>query len=370
MEISKFKTSLLSLVLPVKKKQVYCCSFSGRYYSDSPRKISEYIQEHYPEHTVVWGYHNGYQDNFPDHIEKVKIGSFKWVKAMLTSGYWVSNARLPLEMHKPHKTVYLQTWHGTPLKRLANDMEVVNIVNMDPETYISEFLEETSRWDYLISPNKYSTPIFESCFDYKAEILEYGYPRNDDLFLRNTPDEINRIKEELNIPQNKKVVLYAPTWRDTKNFRLPFSLYQMRQTLGEDYVLLTRFHYLVRDRVATGHYEEFCYDVSDYPETSDLYLISDVLITDYSSTMYDFSLLKRPIILFMDDLELYKNDLRGFYYDIEAKPLGQVVKEQEKLGDAILNSEKLLPNFLPNYEEFTSKYNGDSSKHIVEKVFK
>ncbi|PTF51726.1 CDP-glycerol:glycerophosphate glycerophosphotransferase, partial [Staphylococcus cohnii] len=127
--------------------------------------------------------------------------------------YWVANARLPLYLNKKPNQVYIQTWHGTPLKRLANDMKVIRMPGTTTENYKRNFREETSRWDYLVSPNRYSSEIFESAFWMDSDrILEIGYPRNDVLVNRADDEQyINDIKENLNLPHDKKVIMYAPT---------------------------------------------------------------------------------------------------------------------------------------------------------------
>ncbi|MEI5739975.1 CDP-glycerol glycerophosphotransferase family protein, partial [Staphylococcus aureus] len=160
-------------------------------------------------------------------------------------------------------------------------------------------------WDYLVSPNPYSTSIFQHAFHVSRDkILETGYPRNDKLsHKRNDTEYINGIKTRLNIPLDKKVIMYAPTWRDDEairegsyQFNVNFDIEALRQALDDDYVILLRMHYLVVTRI--DEHDDFVKDVSDYEDISDLYLISDALVTDYSSVMFDFGVLKRPQIFY------------------------------------------------------------------------
>src|SRR5690606_33724617 len=147
--------------------------------------------------------------------------------------------------YKPNDTTYIQTWHGTPLKKLAMDLDNTSLVWKNLPLYKQRFISESARWDYLISPNNYSTKIFRRAFDYKNEIIESGYPRNDYLINNNTPENIARIKSKIGIPEDKKVILYAPTWRDSFSFDLPLSITNLKKSLGDDYFIIVRLHYLV-----------------------------------------------------------------------------------------------------------------------------
>ncbi|RIO60284.1 CDP-glycerol:glycerophosphate glycerophosphotransferase, partial [Mammaliicoccus sciuri] len=150
----------------------------------------------------------------PGSAKKVKKGPKAYHAAYSTAKYWVTNARLPLYLNKKPNQVYIQNWHGTPLKRLANDMKVIRMPGTTTDNYKRNFREETSRWDYLVSPNAYSSKIFETAFWMNPEqILEIGYPRNDVLVNHaNDKAYIQQIKENLNLPADKKVIMYAPTW--------------------------------------------------------------------------------------------------------------------------------------------------------------
>src|SRR5690606_16039435 len=132
------------------------------------------------------------------------------------SKYWITNSRLPLWIPKSRRTIYVQTWHGTPLKKLGIDIEEVQMAETTTEKYKREFILESSKWDYLISPNAYSTGIFKRAFNFNKTIIESGYPRNDYLINNNNKTEVNKIKQKLGLPKDKKIILYAPTWRDNQ----------------------------------------------------------------------------------------------------------------------------------------------------------
>ena len=175
-------------------------AFGGKNYSDSPKYIYEYMQKYYPNYNYVWSLKKPDKSVIPGNAKKVKRGSAEYYQAYSEASHWVSNARTPLYLNKKDNQTYIQTWHGTPLKRLANDMKVVRMPGTTTSRYKRNFNRETSRWDYLISPNRYSSEIFRSAFWMdEPRILEIGYPRNDVLVNRaNDQDYIDEIKTNLN----------------------------------------------------------------------------------------------------------------------------------------------------------------------------
>src|SRR5699024_1481186 len=193
----------------------------------------------------------------------------------------------------------------------------------------ANFLKEARKWDYLISPNAYSTRIFKRAFQFQGSIIESGYPRNDILFRDNHVGTIEKLKVAAHLPLDKKVILYAPTWRDNQfhqvgkyKFNLEMDLNVMKEELGDEYIILLRLHYLVADHIDLSPYGNFVYDFSHYEDINDMYLMSDVLITDYSSVFFDYAILKRPMLFYVYDIEEYRDKLRGFYFDFEEKAPG------------------------------------------------
>lgn len=356
-------------------------SFHGKQYSDSPRAIYEYMLEHNPEMKLVWSADRRHVKNFAQAgIPHVRRFSAKWLMLMTSAGYWVTNARLPLWIPKPKRTTYVQTWHGTPLKRLATDMEEVHMPGTNAEKYKQNFISEASKWDYLVSPNEYSTKIFRRAFMFDREMLETGYPRNDYLYQQNNAKTIGRIRESIGIESGKKVILYAPTWRDNQfygkgqyKFNLEMDLDQLQEQFGDTHVIVLRMHYLVAENLDISQYEGFVYDCSTYDDIRDLYLISDVLITDYSSVFFDYANLRRPMIFFVYDIEEYRDNLRGFYFDFEKKAPGPLVKTTAGLIKELTKIEKDGFNPDENFNEFIDRFcyleDGNASKRVVEAVF-
>jgi CDP-glycerol glycerophosphotransferase len=367
-------------LLPARKYSIVFESFLGKQFSDNPRAIYEYMKEHYPEYKLYWSVDPRFIDNFKDKgVNIVPRLSIKWLLIMASAKYWVSNSRMPLWIPKPKHTVYLQTWHGTPLKKLAADMDDVFMPGTNIENYKQNFLKESANWDYLISPNPYSTKIFRRAFAFKKEMIESGYPRNDFLYKVNNEKDILALKKKYQIPTDKKVILYAPTWRDDQYFEkgkykfdLKLDLKQMQEQLGDQYIVLLRLHYLIANHIDVSEYKGFAFDFSHHEDIRELYMVSDLLITDYSSVFFDYANLKRPMIFFVYDIEDYRDRLRGFYFDFEEKAPGPLVKTTEEVIEEInkLEKNKCLPkNFDEFYETFCSWEDGNATKRVVETVW-
>ena len=355
-------------------------SFGGRQISDSPLAIYKELKKTHPEYRLIWVVNKGLatqaEENGYDYVIR---GSFKWVRTIEKAQIWVENARLPQWVRKPKHVKLIQTWHGTPLKKLGLDIKNVVMPGTNTERYHQNFVKEANRWDVLISPNTYSTNIFRQAFGYQNKIVEIGYPRNDKL-ANPTKEEIKLLKQKLGIPLDKKVIMYAPTYRDNQffqkgkySFELPFSLKEFQERFGNNAVLLLRMHYLIANSMDISGFEDFAYDVSSYADISELYLVSDLLITDYSSVFFDYAYLKRPILFYPYDYEIYKDELRGFYLDYQKDLPGKIAYNSVDLYDEIEN--ELKENDISNNQQFEMFYKrfcgldaGDASTKIVKLI--
>lgn len=373
-------TFLAASYLPVKKKLIMFESFLGKQYSCNPRAIYEYMKEHRKEYIMYWSVDKRYTQYFKENnIPHVERFSLKWLFYMARAEFWITNSRLPLWLPKPKHTTYIQTWHGTPLKKLALDMNEVHMPGTNTEKYKRNFIKESSKWDYLISPNAYSTEIFRRAFRFQKRIIESGYPRNDFLYNYN-PEDVEKIKRNLKLPADKKVILYAPTWRDNQyyrvgkyKFQLQLDLEKMQKALGEEYVLLLRMHYLVAESFDLEDYKGFAFDVSHVNDIRELYVISDILITDYSSVFFDYANLRRPMLFYVYDIEEYQDVLRGFYFDIEKESPGPLVYTTDEIIEKInkigAKGYKLPETFERFYQKFCYLEDGKAAQRVVEEIF-
>jgi len=357
--------------MPVKDNWVLCESFFGKSYSDSPKYIYEYLCKNYPEkYRFIWVINK--RTRIPFNPTKVKRFSIRYAYYLARCKYFVFNGRQPEWVVKRKGNVFLQTWHGTPLKKLAFDQEEVMAAT---PLYKAQFYKQSRLWDYLVSANEFSTKVFRRAFLYDKEILEYGYPRNDLMYHPDKDKIAADIKKKLRIPEGKKIILYAPTWRDDEyygkgeyKFTLKLNLRLLKKELGNDYMVLLRTHYFIADKLDVSGLEDFVVNVSDYDDITELYLISDILITDYSSVFFDYANLKRPILFYTYDLEKYRDMLRGFYLDIEKDLPGPLLFTDEEVVDAIKNIDVISIRYKEKYDEFYERFCSLESGHAAEKV--
>ncbi len=362
--------------LPIRENWVFCESFFGKSYSDSPKYIYEYLCKYYPgKYRFIWVTNSKAQ--IPYGPTRVKRFSLRYCYYLARCKYNIFNVRQPEWMKKRPGTVFLETWHGTPLKKLVFDME--EVMGASP-LHKAQFYKQSRSWDYLVSANSFSTETFRRAFLFDKEILEFGYPRNDILHHPGKARIAADIKNKLHIPEGKKTILYAPTWRDDEyyghgayKFALKLDLHMLKKELGEDYVVLLRTHYFIADSLDVTGLEDFAFNVSKYDDISELYLISDLLITDYSSVFFDYANLKRPILFYTYDLDKYRDMLRGFYMDIESDVPGPLLFTSEEVVTAIRDIDRITEQYKEKYDAFYERFcsleDGHASENVAKRVF-
>ena len=366
--------------LPINKKRVMFESFLGRNVSGNPKYLYEQMIKDGLDnkYDLIWIL-NDIDEPINGSGKKVKRKTLKYYYYMATSKYWIFNCRQADEIIKRKENIYLQTWHGTPLKKLAMDMDNVNMAGQtDINEYKEKFYNNSRRWDYLLIQNDYSREIFKKAFAFNKTILN-GYPANDILYTENNKESIDKIKDKLNIPKNKKIILYAPTWRDDNFYKkghyrmnIELDLDKMQKELGNEYIILLRMHYLITNNINIEKYKGFVYDYSQGYDIQELYLVSDILITDYSSVMFDYSNLNRPIIFFTYDIEQYRDALRGFYFDFEEEAPGPLVVDTEGVIECLKSIDDINKQYKNKKEKFYNKFchidDGNKAKEILDAI--
>ncbi|WP_240691921.1 CDP-glycerol glycerophosphotransferase family protein [Arthrobacter sp. CAU 1506] len=346
----------------------------GTQYADSPRYLYEELVRRGDQRRKVWIYHRKLPNSDPRTkvVRRLSPGYY-WYLAR--ARYWVNNQNFPHYLRRRGKGVFIQTWHGTPLKRMVHDLEQVH--GRDEE-YMVRVDQAVRQWSVLLSPSPYATNAFRSAFGYRGPVLEEGYPRNDVLALNRGSDAGKVIRERLGIPHGRRVILYAPTFRDDQSsgtgrfgFELPLDLSAFQQRFGADTVLLLRMHVLIANRLAIPENVAGCVrDVSGYPEIQELFLASDVLVTDYSSVLFDYAILRRPIVLYAYDLEHYRDTLRGFYLEYGPDLPGPVAQTQDELFDALAEAAAPDPGRERRLEEFAARFapkdDGGAARRVVD----
>lgn len=351
--------------LPLKDVAVYE-SFWGKEFSCNPQALCEYIQQNDKSiKNVVFLKDGFYEVN--GNVETVKINSLKYYYYLARAKYLFNNVNFPDFYNKRVDAIEVQTMHGTPLKKLGLDSP-----NEIKPHYVETYIQKNDRWDYLLIPSDYVGEISKTAFKFKKEFIKSGYPRNDKLFADNNVGNIERLKEKYNVPKDKKIVLYAPTWRTKGNFTLAMDIEKMSKELGEDYFILVKLHHFSKANFDLSDYANFCRDVSLESDIRELYLISDILITDYSSVMFDFALLEKPMIFYVYDYEKYKDELRGFYFDFEKEAPGELAYTTNELVKILKNMDKYTNMNKDRYQAFSNKFNqydkGNASEIVYKKI--
>ncbi|WP_305787559.1 bifunctional glycosyltransferase/CDP-glycerol:glycerophosphate glycerophosphotransferase [Symbioplanes lichenis] len=349
-------------------------SFGGRQYSDSPKAMhEELLRRGLPLEAQYVTVRDG-QAATPDSLTPARLGGTEWYEALATARYIVTNSHLPDWFQRRPGQVVVQTWHGTPLKRIAFDVTDVKHADRD---YLTRVAKETPNWTFLVSPNRFSTPILQRAFRFPGEMLESGYPRNDILF-QNDPATIASIRRHVGVPEGKRAILYAPTWRDDEFYgqgrykmSMQLDLAAARRMLGDDHVLLVRRHPNVVDPIPDDG-SGFVIDVSTYPDMADLLCITDVLITDYSSVMFDFANTGRPILLFTYDLEHYRDKLRGFYFDFESEAPGPLLMTSDDVIKSLAELAQDPSLFTAERQAFQARFcdldDGEATRRVVDRM--
>lgn len=372
-----YRLFALGQVLPRRNTVVFECDRGARY-GDAPRYLYERLIKRRHALQVLWVNNTTLRFDDPQ-THKITRHSPTYYWQLSRARYWINNQNFPGELAKPRRTRFLQTWHGTPLKRMQHDVE--NMLSRD-ERYHDRAARLTSYWDALLSGSAYATRCFRSAFRFSGPILELGYPRND---LFSWPDAGERAKlarARLGLADDaRKIMLYAPTFRDderpginwTQNLELDVE--RLSQEFGEEYVLVVRFHQLVRQslREIPLSRPNFLVDGSTYPDIQELLLASDVLITDYSSVFFDWAVLGRPVLFFTYDLDRYRDVLRGFYLDFEAVAPGPLLRDNDELVGALKSLDEVEARYRDRLAEFRATYaprdDGGASDRVLDAFF-
>jgi CDP-glycerol glycerophosphotransferase len=343
-------------------------AFRG-HFSDSPRAIYEALVERGVDAQHLWLSAPRTQATFPADVETVEFGSPASITALERADLVVSNDHIPLDWEKRPGTTYLQTWHGTMLKRIHRD------VLWAPEGRLDYLEHDIARWDHLLSPNPVTTPRLRKAFGYTGPVHETGLPRNDLLSSPRRDAVRAEVRAALGIPEGRTAVLYTPTWRDDlvfegsgpRDFDFPIDIEDYTARLGEDQVLLLRLHNMVSDRLETGPGTPVR-DVSGWADIRDLYLAADAMVTDYSSTMFDFAITGKPLVFFTYDLDDYRDRLRGFYFDLADVAPGPMVSTSKELVATLGDLAGVAAEHRDRYARFRETFAVLEDGHATERV--
>ena len=327
----------LGLFCKTDNNKVLFVVYGGKRYDDSPKVLYEYIKEddRFKNLELIWAFEKPQAFNEIPDENKVKIDSFKYYLTALRSKYWITNSSITRGLNfKKNKTKYVIFQHGTAgIKTLGQDI---------PKNNKSFRIKNGDKPDVFIIQGKKEKDIIKKAFGYDDEVYNIGLPRNDELF---DVDEkrIHEARRRLNIPDGKKVIIYTPTFREFYKdsglntfVKMPFDIEKMREALADEYVLVITAHYEVSKMLNIPKGDSFVINAFDYPCINDILIAGDIMISDYSSVVFDYAILERPIFCFGYDYDVYKKE-RGTYIDLDKFFCDGVIKSQEKLIEAIRN---------------------------------
>ena len=332
-------------------------------YRCNPRAIYEAARELVPGMRGVWVVKRDAVDSLPAGVEYVVSGTPEYYATIARARYFVNNVNFPNHLVKREGTTHVMTHHGTPLKKMGLDQQQSAVAGERMD--FAALLRRCGRWDYSVSSNVFSTLAWEHAYPLRYESIESGYPRNDAL-VKATEEDVRRIRAELGIGPDQTAVLYAPTHREYQDGYVPvLDARAVAGALGPDHVLMTRAHYFYPD-TAGSHGD--VRDVSAHPSVEELMLAADVLVTDYSSIMFDYAILDRPIVIHAPDWDVYVR-MRGTYFDLTEEPPGPVTTTEQEVVEAIRGGDSESSTRAAFRARFCSLEDGRAAERVVRRVW-
>ncbi|MGK5628942.1 bifunctional glycosyltransferase/CDP-glycerol:glycerophosphate glycerophosphotransferase [Streptomyces sp. URMC 123] len=373
----------LHRLLPVRSDLAVFSAYWHRGYACNPAAIEAKVRELAPHIRTLWITTEDRAHTLPAGVGRLEPGSAACWAALARAKYLVNNVNFPHRWSRRPGQVHLQTHHGTPLKRMGLDLQDHPAAAHGLD--FARLLRHTDRWSHSLSANPHSTLVWERVYPSAYATLEYGYPRND-VFLSATAEDVRRARLRLGIPFGTTAVLYAPTHRDYRRDHRPrLDLARVSRALGPGVVLLNRAHYFAERGPSTSpgappagaRAEEpsrprTVVDVSDHPSVEELCLAADALVTDYSSIMFDYANLDRPIVVLADDWEIYRAT-RGTYLDLPAEPPGPVARSEDELIEVFATGEWCGPRSAELRAAFRERFcpydDGRAAERVVRHLF-
>lgn len=361
---------MFGALYPLKEKQFFCISMQGNSYGCNIKPLSDYIEKMNAGNSTVWAFNPFVYRKFSDMRKgkSVCTGTFTYYKEQYTSKYIISNQRLTAELYpfKRKGQIYMQTWHGTALKRIEADIPYKN------DIYQKRVQPDSKKIDVFISGSKFMTEIYKKSFWYSGDVYETGTPRND-IFYRKDSSIVDRVKKLLNIQKDEKLILYAPTFRNKSD---SFAYYDIDSCLlqkvisrefGGVWRFLVKLHPGILNKGNSDRIKQMypnAIDASSYPDMQELLYASDILITDYSSSMFDFMYTMRPCFLYVKDKDIYD---RGFYLNMDELPFPKI-ESNETLEQVIISYKS--HEYEERVKKFMDRIGSVEDGHATEKCYR
>lgn len=352
------------------KDSVFFESFHGKQISDSTLAIFEWVRTHHPDIECYWSL-SSEAVPAPAGATGVVRWTREWHDALASSRYLINNANFPAVFELRPGQRYLQTWHGTPLKKIAEDMPPANL----SLGYRLHMKRESEYWELLLAQNDFAAEILPAAFRYDGDVANVGYPRNDRLATQLSGSAEADLRSQYGIASDAPIVLYAPTFRDNAKegggryaLATDLDFEEFLSGIPHDAVIMLRGH----SNTIGSSAPEFrgrVVDVSAHDDINDLILVSDLLITDYSSVMFDYAVTRKPMLFFAPDLDEYSSETRGFYFDYESTVPGQVHSESSTLARDVSRALADPGAFVDDrYASFARRFAPRDDGHATQRV--
>lgn len=358
-------------VFPIQTNKIFVTNFNGRGYGDNPKYIINEILARKLDCDIVWSVSDKFQENFPNSIRLVRHNSIKSIYEAVTAKIWIDNTRKQPYVRKRKKQFYIQTWHGQILdtKKVEKDIE-----NKLSPYYIKQAKNDSKLINILLSDSSICTAKYKRAFWYNGEILECGFPKND--ILINKPNSIpEKVYKYFNLKKNINIILYAPTFRNNFDINIYDLDYEsilslLHDKTKEDWVFLVRLHPNIAKKSTFLNYSNHVLNASLYNDMQELLLASNILITDYSGSMFDFSLMYKPVFLYIKDYKDYVEE-RDFYIDLLSLPFPYALNSSE-LAEKITQFDN--KTYLESLNKLMSQIDifedGGASRRVVDRIIK
>lgn len=340
-------------IFKIKDNRIVIISYYGKGYGDNGKYITEKLLENDCDCEILWAVKNSsFAANLPQKVKSVKFNSIKYFFYLTTAKVWINNTRFLNGTKKRKKQFYIQVWHGNlALKKIEYDAVL-------PKNYVKIMNHDNKLIDLMISNSDFCTNMYRNSFKFNGKIELFGTPRND-VFINE--DYIRKAKKNVytqyKIKENTKIILYAPTFRDDYShnpYDIDFEILKKNLTMNtnDEWVIMLRFHPLVVDGNKYINSKDYI-DVTNYPDMQELINSSSLVITDYSSVMFDSLIAKKPVLLYANDIEKYNTE-RGYYFSFDDLPF-PLFKNNEELAKKIKNINS--KNIMEKYDDFSKKVN-------------
>jgi len=355
-------------VFPIQNNKVLLMSFCGKGYGGNCKAITEALLVNRPDLDIVWAVNPEFIKTLPNGVRHVKYNSLRYLYELATAKVWVDDYRKSRAIIKRKGQFYIQTWHGCyALKKIEKDAE--GSLSHD---YIAGAKHDSKMIDLFVSGCTFFSNTILRAFWYDGEILECGSPRLDSLF-RQKQDIRDTVRDMYGILQNQHIVLYAPTFRagfGMDSYSLDFMrlIETLRACNGDDWVILVRLHPNIIKKAELIDYSDSIINASYYADLNDLIITSDIVITDYSSLMFEAAMIGKPVFLFATDIEDYKKD-RGFYFELDKLPfpLAQSNEELQKIIK-VFNAEEYSNKTKKFFDKLHSFESGRASREVAMRI--